>query len=214
MINQKRLLNEFFEIVKISSPSRKEKPVAEYLLKSLRNLGLNVIVDRVGEKVGGNTGNVIVTLNGNRENVVPIMFAAHMDTVQTDQQNIIPVLKKNKISSKNDTILGADDKAAVAALLEVIKVIKEKNIKHGSLEFLFTISEESGLLGSKNLDIQKIKSKFCFVLDSEGPVGNVVIQGPSRNQINFIFKGRASHAGLNPEEGINAIKIASVAISK
>ncbi len=213
MINEKRLVECFMELIRIDSVSRKESNLAEFLIKKLEGLGLGVIVDQAGEKIKANTGNIIARLNGNIKEAFPIMFAAHMDTV-VPGKNINPLIKREKIVSTGKTILGADDKAGIAALLEALHLIKENNISCGDIEIVFTICEEVGLLGAKNLNISQLNSQISFVLDSGGKVGQIITAAPSQNSIEFIIYGKSAHAGANPEEGINAIQVAGFVLSR
>ncbi|HER24235.1 MAG TPA: M20/M25/M40 family metallo-hydrolase [Candidatus Atribacteria bacterium] len=213
MINKERLVNSFMELVKISSVSREERNLADFLVEKLENLGLEVKVDQAGEKVKSNSGNIIARLRGNVEKAIPIMFSAHMDTV-IPGKNIKPVCDGEKIFSRGKTILGADDKAAIAALLEALHIIKEKKISCGDIEIVFSICEEVGLEGAKNLDISSLDARMAFVLDCGGPVGEIISSAPSQNSIEIIIYGKASHAGSNPEEGINAIQVAGFALSR
>ena len=213
MVNEKRLVESFMELVKIDSVSRDEKKIANFLIGKLKNLGLEVTVDQAGEAVKGNTGNIIARLKGNIKGTIPVMFAAHMDTV-VPGKNVNPLCDGEKIVSDGKTILGADDKAAIAALLEALYIIKENNIPHGDIEILFTICEEIGLCGAKNLDLSQLKSKIGFILDAGGQVGGITTSAPSQNSIEFIIRGKASHAGAEPEKGINAIQVAGHILSR
>jgi len=213
MVNEKRLIESFMELVKIDSVSREEKKIADFLVKKLKDLGLEVIVDQAGKKVRSNSGNIIAHLKGNKDKVIPIMFSAHMDTV-VPGNNINPLCDGEKIVSDGKTILGADDKAAIAALLEALYIIKEKNISHGDIEIIFSICEEIGLHGAKNLDLSQLKSKIGFILDAGGEVGGITTSAPSQNSIEFIIRGKASHAGAEPEKGINAIQVAGYILSR
>jgi tripeptide aminopeptidase len=213
MVNEKRLVESFMELVKIDSISREERNLADFLIEKLEDLGLEVIVDQAGDKVKSNCGNIIACFKGNIKEVTPIMFSAHMDTV-IPGKNINPLLKGEKIVSSGKTILGADDKAAIAALLEALHIIKEKNISHGGIEIVFTICEEIGLKGAKNLDISELKSQIGFVLDAGGRVGKIITTAPSQNSLEITIYGKAAHAGSNPEEGINAIQVAGFALSR
>lgn len=210
-MNEERLVNEFIEMVQISSLSLKEKNFADNLSDRLKAMGLEVNIDNAGEKCNGNTGNIIAKLKGN----IPapaVMFSAHMDTV-VPGENIKPQIRDGYIYSDGTTILGSDDKAGIAAILEAIRHIKENNIAHGDIELVFFIAEEGGMFGSKHLDYSKVQSKMAFILDSGGPVGSVIVQGPSQMKIIADFKGKAAHAGVAPEKGINAIQVASRAIN-
>lgn len=213
MVNEKRLVESFMELVKIDSISREERNLADFLIEKLEDLGLEVIVDQAGEKVKSNSGNMIARFKGNIKEVTPIMFSAHMDTV-VPGKNINPLLKGEKIVSSGKTILGADDKAAIAALLEALHIIKEKNISHGDIEIVFTICEEMGLHGAKNLDISDLNAQMAFVLDSGGQVGEIISAAPSQNSLKIIIHGKSAHAGSNPEEGINAIQVAGFVLSR
>ncbi|MGI6227864.1 MAG: M20/M25/M40 family metallo-hydrolase, partial [Peptococcales bacterium] len=194
------------------SETRNERKIADYLKSKLQSLGLNVFEDNAGTKIGGNAGNIIAELKGN--NYAPrILFSAHMDTVQPGN-NVQPILVDNIIKSQGNTILGADDKAGIAAILEMLKVIKEENIDHGLIQIIFSIAEEGGLFGAKNLDPKMIKAQMAYVLDSSGPAGHMVIQGPAQNQVEAVISGKAAHAGMVPEEGVNAIQIAARAIAR
>jgi len=213
MVNEKRLVESFMELVKIDSISREERSLADFLIEKLEDLGLEVIIDQAGEKVKSNCGNIIARFKGNIKEVTPIMFSAHMDTV-VPGKNINPLLKGEKILSSGKTILGADDKAAIAALLEALHIIKEDNISCGDIEIVFSICEEIGLKGAKNLDISELKSQIGFVLDAGGRVGKIYTTAPSQNSLEIIIHGKSAHAGANPEEGINAIQVAGFALSR
>ncbi|MDU5080687.1 M20/M25/M40 family metallo-hydrolase [uncultured Tissierella sp.] len=211
-MNKESIISKFLDYVRISSPSYREGHFAEILKKDMKKIGFEVVVDDAGNKAGSDTGNIIGYLSGNKD-IEPIMFCAHMDTV-TPCENIEPIIENGIIKSKANTILSADDKAGIIAILEGIKHIKENNIPHGDIEVVFTICEEVGLYGSKYLDYSKIKSKMAFVLDASGDIGGVNVQGPAQAQIHAKFHGKAAHAGLNPEKGINAIQVASRAIDR
>jgi len=213
MVNEKRLIESFMELVKIDSISREERNLTDFLIEKLEDLGLEVIVDQAGEKVKSNSGNIIARLKGNIKKATPIMFSAHMDTV-VPGKNIIPICDGEKIVSSGKTILGGDDKVAIAALLEVLHIIKENNISSGGIEIVFSICEEIGLKGAKNLDISELKSQMGFVLDAGGRVGKINIAAPSQNSLEIIIHGKSAHAGANPEEGINAIQVAGFALSR
>jgi len=213
MVNEKRLIESFMELVKIDSVSREEKEIADFLVKKLKDLGLEVRVDHAGEKVKSNSGNIIARLRGNKDKATPIMFSAHMDTV-VPGKNINPICDGEKIVSDGKTILGADDKAAIAALLEALYIVKEKNISHGDIEIVFTICEEIGLHGAKNLDISSLNARMVFVLDCGGQVGEIISAAPSQNSLKIIIHGKSAHAGSNPEGGINAIQVAGFILSR
>ena len=213
MVNEKRLIESFMELVRIDSISREERNLATFLIKKLEDLGLEIKVDQAGEKVKSDSGNIIARLKGSVKKATPIMFSAHMDTV-VPGKNIKPICDGEKIVSDGKTILGADDKAAIAALLEALHIIKEHNIPCGDIEIVFSICEEIGLQGAKNLDISSLNARMAFVLDCGGQVGEIINAAPSQNSLKIIIHGKAAHAGSNPEEGINAIQVAGFVLSR
>lgn len=205
MLSKERLIKRFEEIVRISSLSLKEKEVSDYLKKELERLGLHYKEDNAGEKIGGSCGNLIAYLEGKGD---PIFLCAHIDTVSPGE-NIIPRVEGDYVKSSGNTILGADDKSAISAILEAIEAIKEDGIDNVNAEIIFTVSEEIGLLGAKNLDFSLIKSKEGYVLDSDGELGSVVIKAPYHSRFYLNIYGKASHAGAEPEKGLSAILLAS-----
>ena len=210
-MNQERIINQFLELVKINSISKKEGEIANYLLEILKDLNLDPEVDSVGDKVEGETGNIIVKIPGDSSKPT-LLLSSHMDTV-TPGEDIEPIIKDDRIYSKGDTILGADDKAGITAIIESLKFIQEEEINHGNIEIVFTVGEEVGLLGSKNLDHNMLKADLGIVYDSGGEVGTIITQAPAQDKIDIKVKGKAAHAGVSPSAGINAIKVSSVALS-
>lgn len=201
------------ELVKIDSETKFETNIAEKLNEKFTALSLIVKEDNAKEKSGHGANNLICTLKGNLKEVEPIFFTAHMDTV-TPGQNVNPQIENNYIISDGTTILGADDKAGIAVLLETIQVLKENKIDHGDIQFVITVGEESGLAGAKALDPSLLNAKFGYALDSDGPVGNIVIEAPYQTKITSKMFGKSAHAGVAPEKGISAITVAAKAISK
>lgn len=212
MINKERLVNEFLELVRIDSLTHNERFMADTLKKKLTGLGYQPDEDDAGTKTGGNAGNIICTIKGSK-NVPAILLAAHMDTVVPGLGKV-PVVEGNMIRSGGSTVLGGDDAAGIECILEAVRVIKERNIEHGDIQIAFTIAEEGGLLGAKNIDYQRIYAKYAFVLDGGGPIGSVAVSGPSQNMIDVRIEGKAAHAGMEPEKGVSAIQILSEAISQ
>jgi len=211
-VNQERLINEFIELVKVDSETKYEAEIAKVLKNKFNNLGLEVIEDSAQNKTDHSANNLICTLKGNK-NVDPIFFTAHMDTV-TPGKNIKPRISNEYIQSNGTTILGADDKAGIAVLLEVIRILKEQNYDHGDIQFVITVGEESGLAGAKALDYSLLNASFGYALDSDGPVGNIVIEAPFQSKIFTKIYGKSSHAGVAPEKGVSAITVAAKAIAK
>lgn len=212
MVNASRIVKEFLELVQVDSVSGKERHIADLLKAKLSALGLVVHEDNAGKKVGSGTGNIIGRLPGSGSGPV-LLLCAHMDTVEPGR-GIKPRVEEGVIRSSGDTVLGADDKAGIAAILEAVRLVNEHRIEHGGLEVVFTIWEEGGLFGSKNLDYSLITARTGFVLDSSGPPGTTIIRAPSEDKIEFNIKGKAAHAGINPADGINAIQVAAHAIAQ
>lgn len=211
MVNRDRLVETFVEMARISSPSLKEKNVAEYIRKELEKLGMEVYEDNAGEKIGGNVGNIIGVLKGNGRK--KIMLSAHMDTVLPCDK-VTPIIDGNVIKSDGTTVLGGDDKAGIANIIEAIRVIKEKGIEHSEVVAVFSVAEEIGLLGAQYFNIEKYAPDFSFVLDSSGAPGVAIVQTPYSAKGTLKIIGKPAHAGIAPEEGINALVVASQAITQ
>jgi len=211
MINQERIKNLLLELCEISSPSRRERDVAEKIKKYCEEMGAEVEVDEAGEKVGGNTGNVIARFRGTIPGSEAIMMSAHMDTV-VPCENVRPIVEGDIIRTDESTVLGGDDKSGCAVIIETIRCLKEQNIPHTDIEAIFSICEEVGLLGAKNVDVSGLRSKYGIVFDSDDP-GFLFTKGPSANHLEFKVHGLESHAGVAPEFGISAIKVAAEAIN-
>jgi tripeptide aminopeptidase len=212
MVNRERIVSEFVELISIDSLSLRERQMADLLKDRLKKMGFDVYEDDSGAKTGGNCGNIIGEKKGNK-NAPAILLMAHMDTV-TPGINKKAIVQGDIIKSDGTTILGGDDVAGIVSILEALRVMEENNEEHGDIQVTFTIGEEVGLIGAKNLDYGKIHAKYCFVMDTGGDIGVVAITAPSQNKIDIIVKGKAAHAGVEPEKGTNAISIAAHAISQ
>jgi len=211
-INRERFLADFLELVRIPSPSGREREVAQAVKAKILAMGLTVLEDEAGKGFGGEQGNLIVKVPGNLEGVPPILLNAHLDTV-LPCENVNPIVEGDKVRSDGRTILGADNKAGVCVLLELLRVLNEDGIQHGPLEIVFTVAEETGLHGAKHLDYSLISAEIGFVLDSGPPVNKVIVQAPSQKNLRAIVRGKSAHAGVSPEKGINAIQLAARAIA-
>ena len=209
MIDKNRLAETFQSLVSIDSVSREEGRLARELAKSLAKLGAETRFDTAGEKVGGDTGNLIARLKGNALSS-PLLLSAHMDTVEPGK-GVTAILQDGVFTSDGTTILGADDKSALAIILETLQVLKEDRIVHGPLEIVLTICEEVGLLGAKHLDYDLLTATYGYVLDATDTDG-IVTRAPAANRLELVVHGKASHAGSAPENGINAIWLAGQAI--
>lgn len=201
------------ELVQIDSETKYEAQIAKVLKKKFTELGVDVYEDDTTAQTGHGAGNLICTLQGTKDGVDPIYFTSHMDTV-VPGKSIKPSIKDGYVVTDGTTILGADDKAGLAVMLETVRVLKERNIPHGTIQFIITVGEESGLVGAKALDSSLVKAKFGYALDSDGKVGNIVVAAPTQAKISAVILGKTAHAGVAPEKGVSAITIAAKAIAK
>jgi len=205
LINENRLLECFIQLVEVASPSGGERQLADFLTGRLTAAGLAVQEDDAGQRAGGTAGNLIVRVPGSGP---PLLLAAHMDTVGPCC-GVRPIVADGVVRSSGDTVLGGDDKAGIAAILEMLAVLRENGLPHPALEIVFTIWEEGGLRGAGLLDPSLLTARYGFTLDSEGSPGTIVTRAPSQEKLVFTVRGRAAHAGISPEEGINAIQVAA-----
>lgn len=214
MVNTERLNRTFCELVRIYAPSRNECGVRDDLKERLRRLGARVTEDGAGEATGGACGNLIAVFPANAEGLPGVAFTAHMDCVEKCE-GIEPVLEDGVYRSKGDTILGGDDKAGVAAILEALAVMKETMIPHGKILAVFTVQEETSLGGSRHFDRKYAEGiDFGYVLDADGAPGTLINAGPGEYKVTCTMHGRAAHAGIAPEKGVNAVKMAAAAIAR
>lgn len=211
MINKERLLNTFLDYVRIDSESTREGAVAARLAADLEAIGCQIYVDGSAAQTGSETGNLYCTLPG----TIPgeaILLCAHMDTV-TPGVGVEPVIQDGIIRSKGDTVLGGDDKSGAAAIVEALRTIVERDLPHPTLQAVFTVCEEIGLVGSRFLDYDKLAGKTAVVLDSSGDAGKIIVSAPGQYKLSATVVGRRAHAGVAPEEGISAIQVLAHAIA-
>jgi len=213
MMNRQRLLKTFRDLLMIDSPSREEGKVSKYVANILRECGFSFRRDKGGHAFGGKCGNLVARLPATDNSLPALMFVSHMDTVVSNSGLQI-VFDGKTLKSDGKTILGADDKAGVAVICELARELSDSRIPHGPIELLFSVAEEPGLLGLKHLDFSLLNGETAFVLDSHTPVGSVVTSAPSAVRITATVFGKAAHAGVEPEKGINSIAIASAAVAK
>jgi tripeptide aminopeptidase len=212
LINQERLKNLLIELIKIDSLSRKEYDVAMRLKRELEDLGAQVSIDDAGERVGGNVGNLIAHFTGTAPKAMPILLSAHMDTV-VPGEGIVPILEGDILRTDGRTVLGGDDKSGVAIICEVLRVVKENGYPCSDVDVVFTICEEAGLIGAKCLDVNRLRARTGLVLDSDS-VGYLFTKAPAANRMEFRVHGLEAHAGVCPEKGVNAIKVAADGIAQ
>jgi tripeptide aminopeptidase len=208
-IRAERLAETFEDLVRIDSISKEEGRLCAALQRRLDALGLQTLVDEAGARVGGDSGNLIALRPGNAL-AEPLLLSAHMDTVEPGR-GVRVRFEEGVFTSAGDTILGADDKSALAIILEVLHCLHENDLPCGPLEVVFTICEEIGLLGAKHLAYEHLTARVGYVLDTRNPEA-IITRAPSANRFSFRIHGKAAHAGAAPEKGINAISLAAKAI--
>ncbi|MEN2997503.1 MAG: M20/M25/M40 family metallo-hydrolase [Brevinematia bacterium] len=210
-MDTRRILNNFIELIKIYSPSLMEDFVFEYLSKKFRELG---VVSEI--QINGKVKNMIAFVEGNDKSRDAIFFCAHADTVEPSK-DINPIVDEENgiIKSDGKTILGADDKAGITAMLELLYHIKEEaHAKFGDIYLIITSGEEIGLIGARHLDTSVIKAKYGYCLDSHGDVGTAITKGVIHYRFKVECIGKSSHAGIEPEKGINSIKMSAYIIDR
>lgn len=207
-LNEKSILKDFISWVKIDSPSGEEEKISREIIKRLKRAGCSVETDK--------TGNIKATLKESKgnEKIPSKLFSAHIDTVEPGR-GIKPVVMKNGvIRSDGSTILAADDKSGVTAVIHGIEYISKNKIAHGEIEVLLTVSEERATAGSREIKKGWLKSKQGWVMDGSGPIGIIHHSAVGSAEFNVKIKGKAAHAGACPELGINALKTAANAIAR
>lgn len=203
--------------------------MADYLLRELKAFGCEVREDDAAARVPNGAhgplygtmpridedeaGNVIASIKGTVSGAPALLFVAHMDTV-LPTKGLQPQVAGGVISSDGKTILGADDRAGITAILEAIRYLRANNIAHGDLQFLFTMAEETGLFGSMLVHKEELNAQYAFVLDSGGPPDVIITSAPTEVDITATIYGKAAHSGVNPEDGLNAIAVAADAIAQ
>lgn len=210
-VNVSRLRDEFLELVQIASVSKREGTIARRLHDILTGMGATVEVDDAGSRVGADTGNLLARFPGTAPDAAPFLLCAHMDTV-VPGENIRPVVDGDIIRSDGTTILGGDDKSGIVAILEAVRLLREGRIPHGPLDVLLTICEELGLVGAKHFDVGRLRARTGLVLDCDG-VHELITRAPAANRMQFTVHGLEAHAGIAPEQGISAIRVAAEAVA-
>jgi len=209
---RERLHGTFETLCRIPSPTGNERDVADWITRELSGLGLAVEEDDAGAAIGSSAGNLLAAIPGSGSRA--LLFCAHMDTVPLTA-SIDPVRLDSGWENANEGILGADNKAAVAAIIELARMFATASARPEiGVELLFTVAEETGLNGAKQFDVQRLHSDFGYVLDHASPLGEIITASPTHMRIDAEIRGRAAHAGVQPEDGVNAIVAAAHAIVK
>jgi tripeptide aminopeptidase len=209
---RERLVSEFVRLCEIESVSRNERAMAEAVAAELRGLGLDVIEDGSAEGTGANSGNLLARIPPPEEGARTILLCAHLDTVPLDAPVEVEEVE-GVLRNRNEAILGADNKAAVAVILATVRRVLRDGPPPVGIEVLFTTCEELALAGAKEFDLSELRSEYGYVFDHASPIGEIIVAAPSFFQIEGRFRGKAVHAGMHPERGHNAIEAAAAAIA-
>lgn len=212
MVNHIRLIDLFKQLCLVNSPALNEAEIVKLVVPMLQRLGMRITQDDAGQKLGGNANNVLAVLPGNGGLQRPFFFSAHFDTVEPTEGLVI-VEANGVISTDGTTILGSDDKAGLAALIEMVSCLVENSLPHGQISLLLSVAEEIGLKGAALFDCSQVEADFGYVLDTSAPVGKIVVSAPSHDVFTMTITGKAAHAGMQPEQGISAIQAAAKGIA-
>ena len=205
-------LDLFLELAAVPSPSGEERAVADRVLGYVRDLGLEPDEDDTGPKLGSTIGNIYASLEATTGGE-PLFFCAHLDTVPAVDE-IEPVVEDGIVRNARDAILGADNKAAVVAMLEAVRRVLAEGREHAGIELVFTSKEEVGLIGAAAFDHRRLRARVGYVYDQAEPIGGVILGAPWGEHLDVTFHGRAAHSGMFPEDGRSAIVAAARAISE
>ena len=211
-VNRERLVEEFLDLVQVRGESYNERLIADAIKEDLAEMGLEAVEDDAGSKIGGNTGNLLVNIEGNVEGAPSLLFAAHMDTVRL-AVGVKPQVTDTEITSDGTTALGGDNRAGVAEILEAVREVKESNLPHGDIQLLFTVAEEAGLRGARALDPAVLTADYGFAVDvfaaneiytqGTGLLANPVTEADFTEEGVHAAKEAARHAPIIPPERLN-----------
>lgn len=208
-----RLFSVFLDLVRLSSEPRCEGEVCQFVQRFCADAGLVVHEDGAGAATGGECGNLVVRVPAGAFSLLPpVILNAHMDTV-VPGKGVRPLDLEDRYMSSGETVLGADCKAGLAAILVAVETLLSEKAASRALELVFTVQEEPGLIGAKHLDRSLLDGHWGLVLDGSGPVGGIVSEAPGRYNLSFRVTGHAAHAGVEPEKGKSAIACAARAIA-
>jgi tripeptide aminopeptidase len=205
------VLDLFLELAALPTPPGEERPAADVVLRYLNDLGLTPDEDDCGPSIGSTMGNVYARVEPTAPGT-PLFFCAHLDTVPPSGP-LEPVVEEGVVRNAGGTILGADNKSAVAAMLEGTRRVLAENRPHAGIELLFTPMEEVGLIGAYAFDQSRLHADLGYVYDQAAPIGEIILGAPWSQSMQVRFHGRAAHSGMFPEEGRSAIQAAARAIA-
>jgi tripeptide aminopeptidase len=209
---KERVVEDFVRLCEIESPSRRERAMADAVTADLQSLGLEVDEDGSAGETGSDAGNLLARIPG-AEGSRTILLCAHLDTVPLDAAVSVERTEGGVLQNRNEAIVGADNKAAVAVILGVVRRLMEREERPVGVEILFTMCEELALAGAKAFDLGRLQSDLGFVFDHASPIGEVIVAAPTYFSVEAHFRGKAAHAGLAPEDGHNAIEAAAGALA-
>jgi tripeptide aminopeptidase len=202
-VDTDRLVKTFLELVAVDSPTGHEDEIGRELTTRFTYLGCAVTQDEIG--------NLVAVYPGSRPDAV--LLSTHMDTAGKDV-GINPIIEDGIIKTDGSTILGADDKSGIAGCLELLTLLRANpDVKHPTIEFIVSVGEESGLVGSRQMDLSRLKASYGFVMDTAGVIGAITYWAPTSVYLTIRIHGKKVHAGVEPEKGINAVKVAAEAIA-
>jgi tripeptide aminopeptidase len=206
------VLELFLDLAALPSPPGEERAVADRVTEELRSLGLAVDEDDAGARIGSTAGNLYARLEPTTDGGTPIFLCAHLDTVPP-QGPLEPAVEDGVVRNAGRTILGADDKSAIAAMVEAARRLVDERRSHAGVELVFTIKEEVGLRGADAFDHTRLRAGVGYVYDQAAPIGEIILGAPHGATLDVTFRGRSAHAGMYPEEGRSAIAAAARAIA-
>jgi tripeptide aminopeptidase len=210
-IDETRLLETFLDLVRIDSPTGFEGACAQYCADALREVGCTIRFDDSAAATRSDTGNLIAILPGNAPGTLGL--SGHMDCVEPCR-GVEPIVTGGMVRSAGATVLGADDKVGLAAAIEAVRCLATDGGTHPTVKVIFTVQEEIGLHGAKQLSAADSACDLCLVLDAAGAPGGIVVGAPTHFTFTAEFVGKAAHAGVQPEAGISAIRMAADAIGR
>jgi tripeptide aminopeptidase len=206
------VLDLFVELAALPSPPGDERAVADHVLRYLADCGIAADEDGTGTETGSTMGNLYARVEPTVAGE-PLFLCAHLDTVPPTAP-IDPVVEDGVVRNGAGTILGADNKAAVAVMLDAVRRVLAENRRHAGIELLFTAKEEVGLVGAAAFDHTRLTAKVGYVYDQAAPVGTIILGAPFSQSLDVTFHGRAAHSGMHPEDGRSAIAAAARAIAE
>ncbi|MBI4792231.1 MAG: M20/M25/M40 family metallo-hydrolase [Deltaproteobacteria bacterium] len=212
-LNADRLSRTFVALCEIDSPSKGEGKLSLFLQDLFRGLGADrIFADGSAPLTGSDCGNLVVRFAGSRSDAEALFFNCHLDVIHPCAGVKVRRIG-DQFSSAGNTVLGADDKAGIAILIEVLTSLREEKRPFPPVEFIFTTCEEIGLRGAKAFDPLSLTARYGYALDSTG-IDNVIVGAPASCAITAEIHGLAAHAGLRPQHGINAIHLAAQAVAR